>query len=631
MRNFGYFEEGHQGRLADVRLWRRLLARLRGRRLWFALALALSLLVTCATLAQPWLLRIGIDRYLLDAGLSEPARQSGLARYAFFFAAAVVGGFLATFVQVVLLERLGQQVMHEMRQELLAHLLSMELEFFRNRQAGRLVTRLTSDIQNLHEMFASVVVTLLNDALRLGGILGILFLIDTALAAWLSGVMALSLAATYLFSHLARRRFQEVRRQLARLNGLLQECLQAVPAIQLYGVVAPFEARFARENDEYLRRNLSQVRLFGFFMPLTEWLKTMVAAMLLWFGGRLVLQGRLSIGDLVAALAYMRLFFQPLREISQKYSIVQSALASAERLFELLDRPSREYARCGARRLPREWRGRLAMHGVGFGYQTGEPVLRDVSFSVADGETVALVGRTGSGKSTVIALLLGLYRPWEGDVRLAGIPLEELDLRDLRRRIGTLLQDPVILAGTLYENIALDGEASRGEVESACRRAGLDLLLDRMEAGLDTLIGPGGRRLSAGEQQLVAVARLLVRRPGLLVLDEATAAVDSLTERAVQQALDTSFPGAARLVIAHRLATVRRADRILVLHRGEVVEAGRHEELLGRNGWYARLVRAELREEPRSGDRRRDRRGKAARITAGRSGDVPGSRGSGSG
>ena len=594
MRNFGYFEEGSIGRISDTRIWQRLFTYCRAHLTALAGAVLLSMLVTVTTLALPRLMQMAIDNCMTAAGLDTGTRMSGLAELALIYGIAVAVTFAAGFVQVILLEYTGQSIMNRLRNDLYRHLLCMDLTFFHSHPAGRLVTRLTNDIQNMHEMFTSVMVTLFNDALKLIGILVVLYLLNVRLAMVMTVFLPLSLTVTLLFSRLARDRFRAIRSQLAVLNSFLQETVSAVNVLQLFGRQQESFGRFNDLNQEYLQRTLRQIRLFGTFMPLTEFLGSLALATILWYGGGEIIREQLTLGELVAFIAYMRLFFQPMRELSQKYSIVQSAMASAERIFQLLD--TGNSIKPPEHPLPGEMiKGEICFEKVSFRYpDEQQEVLRSISLQIKAGETVALVGSTGAGKSTLISLLVRFYDPTEGKILLDGHELREFAPETLREKIGIVLQDVLIEPDTILANIALGTGHDRHHVQRILEQTGMDSFVRRLPAGLDTRIGEGGLDLSAGEKQLLAFARVLCRNPVVLILDEATASVDTEAENLLEKAISASFSGRTSVVIAHRLSTVRRADRIVVMDRGRIVEQGSHTELMEKHGAYADLITMDL-------------------------------------
>lgn len=602
MFNYGYSEEGAPGSVRDLTLWRRIFTYSTGYRGALALAVLLALAVSVSTLVMPLLLQRGIDHYILATELAREARLQGLGRIVLHYAVLVFLVFACTFAQMVLLEWVGQSVMHRMRQDLFIRLLALDLPFFHRQPTGRLVTRLTNDIQNMHEMFTSVMVVLFNEALKLAGIYVFLFWMNARLALAMFLFAPIALGATLLFSRLARDRFRDIRIQLAKINTFLAETLGGISVIQAFGAQLRSSAFFAELSRAYLQSTFSQIRLFGIFMPCTEMLGTVAIAVIVWYGGGENLRGTLSIGELAAFITYMRLFFQPLRELSQNYSIVQSAMASAERIFETLDtRPELPL------QIRQEWRGPAAeppeasgcgcaitFQDVDFGYSAGELVLHRVNLSIAPGETVALVGATGAGKSSMVSLLVRFYDPVRGAVLVDGQDIRTIPLPALRRRIGLVMQDIFIIPDTVLANIVLDQTHDPDRLAEILAQTGLHRFIDRLPQGLDTVIGEGALSLSLGEKQLLAFVRALYRDPEILMLDEATASIDSESESLLEQAIAAGFANRTSLVIAHRLSTIRRADRIVVMDQGRIVEIGRHDELLARPSRYRELVRLDL-------------------------------------
>lgn len=593
MMDYGYSEEGRQASIGDLQLWHRILQFSAPYKLGLIGAVVISLIITWATLTLPYLVQTAIDQCITATQLSAVERMTGLTRNAFLYGTIIFGVFFATFCQILVLEWVGQWVMHGVRQSLFNHLLHLDLPFFNTRRTGQLVTRLTNDIQNMNEMFTSVIVTLFNDLLRLLGILALLFFMNPRLAALMSIFIPVALVITIFFSKLARQCFQGIRSQLAKLNSFLSETLSGIAILQLFGRQETSRRTFENLSAGYLEQTLSQIRLFGVFMPLTEFLSSVAVALILWYGGGEVLQKRLTLGELVAFISYMRLFFQPLRELAQKYSIVQSAMASAERIFQLLDSKSSILQKSPFASIE-NLKGRLEFRNLCFAYTPNNPVLHNISLTLRPGQTVALVGTTGSGKTTLVNLLLRFYDPQEGQILIDGTDIATLDLKELRLMVGVILQDVFILQDTLLANIVMDTGNSRPEVEEILTRTGMNRFVQKLPQGLDTPIGEGGMELSTGEKQLLSFARVLCRNPAILVLDEATAAIDTESENILEQAIADSFKGRTSLVIAHRLSTIKRADHIIVMAHGRIVEQGSHEELLSYDGHYATLVAMDL-------------------------------------
>lgn len=585
---FGYFEEDQLGQVHDVGLWQRILAYMAPYWRGVAVAVVLSLLITGTSLALPYLVSIGVDRFIVNEGKEISFRLSGLSGLVVPFLCLIVIEFVANFFQVTILEWTGQNMMHRMRQHLFSRLLELELSFFNRHPVGKLVTRLTNDIQNMHEMFTSVIVTLFNDLVRIVAILAVLFWMNWRLALIMSLLLPLMILNTVCFSRLAREAFRQIRTHLARLNSYLQETLSGMVIVQLFQREQDTGRRFRELNQQYYLKTIYQIRIFGLFMPLIEVMSSLAVGLIIWYGGGEIIQGQMTIGVLVAFLSYMRLFFQPLRELSQKYSIVQSAMASAERIFQLLDSRSRLPVPERPQDLP-EPAGGISFQDVSFGYDPARPVLKNFSLEVKAGEILAIVGATGSGKTTVINLLERFYDPDLGRIEIDGVELRHLDPQRLRMMIGLVMQEVYVIPGTVRENILLDREMSDADLGRVIDRAQLAGLVAQLPQGVETMIGEGGMELSAGQRQLLAFARVMAREPLILVLDEATSNVDTETEILVEKVIETVLAKRTSIVVAHRLSTIRRADRILVMDHGRIVEEGSHESLLARQGLYHHL------------------------------------------
>ncbi len=586
--NFGYFEDDRGAGITEARLWRRIMVYVRPQWRSIVIAIILTQVVVAASLTLPWLVREALDRFITATGITTAVRFAGLERLALVFLVLALIAFIANFFQVVILERSGQEIMHRLRHDIFAHLLGLDLAFYDKNPVGRLVTRLSNDIQNMHEMFTSVIVSLFNDILRMTVILVLLFIMNPLLAAIMLALLPVLVVIIALFSRLARRVFRDIRTAIAGLNAFIQESVNGMNVIRIFAAEGRNRKRFSRLNADFCRRNLRQIGIFAFFMPLIELCATVAVALIIWYGGGRVMRGMMTIGTLAAFLHYIRLFFQPVRELSQKYSIVQSAMASAERLFAILDTvPGITPAGSCTITAPA---GAVEFSKVTFAYGDNPPVLQDFSLTIKAGETVAVVGATGSGKTTLINLIERFYQPRTGEIRIDGVNVGDIDPGLLSRYLGLVLQEVILLPATVRENITLGREVDDALLARVVEQAQLLPLLATMPQGLETRVGLGGRVLSVGEEQLLALARALAGDPRIFLLDEATASIDSATEILIERAIANTIADRTAIVVAHRLSTVRHADRILVMDQGKIIESGSHDELMAKGGRYAALI-----------------------------------------
>lgn len=583
---FGYFEDDYVPRERDGKLISKIIAIAAPHWKWVTFGLILSFGVTAASLALPYLLRLGIDQYIVNEELANIERVSGITQLSFLFLIIMLAGFGAQFCQIIVLEWAGQNMMHSLRRKLFIHTLHLPISFFNVTPVGRIVTRVTNDIQNMHEMFTSVVVTGVNDFIRLGGILILLFWMNWRLACVVSLVYPFLVLSTVLFGRLARDVSRQIRTSLAGLNTFIQENVSGVSVLQLFGVQQDSMNKYHILGEDYCQLVLRQIRIFGTFMPLIEFLQSIALSLIIWYGGGEIIREHMTLGDLTAFISYIRLFFQPVRELSQKYSIVQSAMASAERIFHLMDQEKTDSTGI----IPLHIDGKIEFQGVSFSYEKNHPVLRNLTFTVRPGETLAIVGATGAGKSTIINLIERFHAPDEGAILLDGVNLQQLSSEWLRKMIGFVPQDLFIIAGTIRENIVLDLEVSDEDLDGILDLSQMSSVVKNLPDGLQTRIGEGFD-LSRGQQQLMSLARVLARNPKILILDEATANVDSETEMLIDQALENVMSQRTCILIAHRLSTIRRADWILVMERGKIVESGSHDGLMAEKGHYFRLQR----------------------------------------
>jgi ABC-type multidrug transport system fused ATPase/permease subunit len=512
----------------------------------------------------------------------------GVFHIALLVVFVLVINFGLNFFQVYAMELAGQKMMHDLRMKVFSHLQELPVSFFDKNPLGRLVTRLTNDVQNVHEMFTSVLINLLKDILLVIGIVILLLHFNRQLALVSFTVIPLIVITTLFFSHQARDAFREIRLKIAQMNSYFHENFSGIKVIQLFRREKLNSQRFGKINEGYYLANMKQISIYAFFVPLVEILSSGAIGLLIWYGGGKVIQEMITLGVLVAFLSYIRMFFQPIRDLSEKYNILQSAMASLERIFSLLDENQKISKPLPTKK--EEIKGNVEFHHVSFSYNKEDKVLKDVSFSVHEGETVAIVGATGAGKTSLLHLLERFYEVEEGTILIDGIDIRERDITQLRSQIGLVMQDTFLFAGDIEENIRL-GEQKIDDmmVREVAQVVNAEKFIQRLPNGYRTRVGEGGEALSAGERQLLAFARALSINPKILILDEATSHVDPETERLIQEGLAQLLKGRTALVIAHRLSTIQHADRIVVLHKGRVREIGNHNELMAKKGIYFTL------------------------------------------
>ncbi len=515
-------------------------------------------------------------------------QRSGLGRLAAAYVLLLVLNFFLAYGTTYGLNALGEKAVVIMRGRLFSHLHRLPIRYFDENPVGRLVTRLTNDTATLSELFTSVIATAVSDLVLFFGILAVLFALDVRLALVLLCLAPPLVALALWFKASSQKIYRVIRVQLAKINTFLQESVQGITVIKTFTAQRRTSARFGELGREYYNTQMKLIYIFAVFRPLIDAFATAAVALVVWYGGGQAVRGAVSLGTLVAFLIYLKMLFMPLQDLAEKFNIVQSSVVASERLFTMLDTQPEDP---GGGKVPAERCGHILFEGVTFAYEEGQPVLRDVSFEVPCGKTVALVGPTGSGKTTITSLLLRFYplAPGKGRILVDGLPVEDWDVRELRRQFALVQQDLFLFAGTLRHNIALHGEVSEDRMASALEVSRARMVLSRLPDGLDHAVNERGTVLSQGERQLVSFARALAPGPRILVLDEATASVDSATEALIQQALGELLQDRTAVVVAHRLSTVQDAASILVLKKGRIVEHGTHADLLSRNGLYAHL------------------------------------------
>ena len=579
------------GKAYDARLMRRLWRYVRPHRMLGITGLGLLLESSLNDLAGPYFTQQAIDHYI------RPGRLNGYERLAGLWLLVLFVNFLARYGQSYVMNLLGQRVMFDMRNAIFSHLQRMSLRFFDHNPVGVLVTRMTNDVDALNQLLTSGLVAVIGDLFSLVVIAGFMLWVNWQLALVVFAIMPVVMGVTLLMRHQMRDVFRAIRTRIGRINGFLQEQMSGMLTLQLFNRERRALQDFDRLNDDYLRANLRSVALYGVFMPLMSFIGSLTFALILWFGGGRVVQGALTLGTLVLFIQLSDRLYQPIRDLAEKYNILQAAMAASERIFSILDEPASDVDAPGVGRMDAV-NGAISLEKVWFAYQGEDWVLKDVSLQIAPGEKVAIVGATGAGKTSLISLLTRFYELQQGVIRVDSRDITTIDRADLRRHIGVVLQDPFIFTGTVADNIRLGQAMPAAQVEAAARAVNADRFIRRLPRGYEQELHERGSDLSTGQKQLLAFARALAFNPEILmVLDEATANVDTETELIIQASLLKLMEGRTSIIIAHRLSTIRHVDRIIVLHKGRVVETGTHAELLARRGVYFRLYELQYKDQ----------------------------------
>ena len=601
-------EEEVLGKAYDARLMRRLLAYLRPYRRVVFFALIATFFYGLLQAVPPYLLKVEIDRYL------DPSKQHqipqflarflrsdprvGILQIAFaIFLPTVLLTFVLQFAQTFAMQLVGQQVMYDLRKQIFGHLQRLQMSFFDRNPVGRLVTRVTTDVDVLNDLFASGVVAVFGDFFTLLSIMVIMLKLDWRLALLTFAVLPLIVLVTVAFRKAVRESYRRIRLAIARINSYLQEHITGMPVLQLFNREERSYEEFEEINRAHMKAYKDSILAYGLFYPAVEFLGVLAIVVILYKGGGLYWGGTVTIGTLIAFIQYSQRFFRPIQDLSDKYNILQAAMASSERIFKLLDTPVRIADPPEPRRLENP-QGRVEFRKVGFAYRDDQRVLEDVSFSIEPGETVAVVGHTGAGKTTLTNLLLRFYDVQEGAVCFDGIDVRELSLRDLRKNFAIVLQDPYLFSGTIAGNIRLGTPGiSDQQVRDAVRRVKMLDFIESFPRGFDAPVKERGATLSSGQKQLLSFARALAHDPKILILDEATSSVDPETEHLIREGLRQLLEGRTSLVIAHRLSTIQNASKIVVMHKGRVREVGTHQELLNKQGIYFKLYQLQYKDQ----------------------------------
>jgi ATP-binding cassette subfamily B multidrug efflux pump len=608
-------EEEVLGKAYDSRLMRRLLAYMRPYWRLVSVSLVFLLVQSGMQILGPLLTKIAIDKYvspgaapvrtILDPWLPvDPWR--GLSVVGLLYLGVIAGTFVSQFVQMYYMQYTGQLAMFDLRRQLMEHLQRLDLAFYDRNPMGRLVTRVTTDVDVLNDLFSSGLVTILGDVLVLALIVAVMFQMSPLLTGVMLTAMPFVVLVTWIFRRSVTQSYRRIRVAIARINAYLQEHITGIVVLQLFNRERRSNQEFEEINRRHMLAYKDAITAYGWFYPVVEFLSMTALAGILTYGGFRITAGRLTLGVVVAFLQYGQRFFRPIQDLSEKYNILQAAMASAERIFKLLDTPATVLPPVTPQPVPTQIAA-IEFDHVWFAYHGEDWVLRDVSLRIEPGETVAVVGHTGAGKTTLICILLRFYDVQRGAIRFGGIDIRDLDPLALRRQFGVVLQDPFLFTGSLEENIRLGTESiAREQVETAAEQVNLLEFIRGLPEGFDHPIRERGSGLSTGQKQLISFARALAHNPRYLILDEATSSVDTETEFRVREALNRMVEGRTSIIIAHRLSTIQRADRIVVMHKSRLRESGTHQELLAQRGIYWKLYQLQYKDQevrvPQAGD-----------------------------
>lgn len=586
-----YHEEEVLGKAYDSRLARRLFGYLRPYWGIVAFSVFLLLLVSGLQLVGPLLTERAIDYHIRNSDLD------GLNRIALIYLGVLVLQFFLSFAQTYLMNWTGQRIMHDLRIQIFSHIQTLHVGYFDKNPVGRTITRITTDVDVLNELFTAGVVSIFGDIFLLAGIVGVMLWLDWTLALVCFSVIPLLFLATLVFKLKIRGSYRQVRTCIARINAFLQENITGMSVVQLFVQEQRKHDEFEQRNRDHLNANLQSIFYYAVFYPVVSLIGSLAFALILWYGGGQIIQNTLTLGVLVAFIQYSDRFFKPISDLSEKFNILLNAMVSSERIFKLLDTQPEIPQPVNPSSSP-ETRGRIEFRNVSFRYKEDTPVLSNVSLTIEAGEKVAIVGPTGSGKSTLINLLCRFYDVQEGEILIDDVDVRRMDVEELRQITSVVLQDVFLFSGTVEENIRLwQREIGRQQVESAARFVNANRFVERMPEGYDSHVAERGSSLSVGQRQLLAFARAVAHDPRILVLDEATSSVDTDTEMLIQDALHKLLENRTALIIAHRLSTIQDCDRIVVLSKGQIREEGSHDELLKQRGIYHKLYQLQYKEQ----------------------------------
>ena len=584
-------EEEVLGKAYDSKLMKRLLSYIRPYKKYVLFAIFLNIIVSSLGPLRPVLTKIAIDDYIANSDYKGLLYIS-LALFASLLLNAVIQYFLTYYTQY-----LGQKTLYDLRTQIFNHTQKLALKFFDRTPIGRIVTRATNDIEALGELFSSGIVMVFSDIFIIVWIFVFMFTMDFRLSLVTLSVLPVLFYGTFLFRKKVRESYRDVRLHLARLNSYMQEHVTGMSAVHIFHKEEDELKKFSGINNDYRTANIKSIFYYAIFYPGVELLSSIAIGLIIWYGGGEIVQSSLTIGVLFAFIQFTEMFFRPIRDLSEKYNIMQTAMASSERIFKLLD--NKTFIKNPEKPVELEKvRGQIEFKNVWFAYNGDDYVLKDVSFKINPGETIAIVGHTGAGKTSIINILTRFYDINKGEILVDGINIETVDKKELRKHISIVLQDVFLFSGNIDSNINLDdGEISRKRIIEAAKIVGADDFIKYLPNGYDEEVKERGATLSVGQKQLISFARALAFDPQVLILDEATSSVDTETEQLIQKAIEKLLVGRTAIVIAHRLSTIQNADKIIVLHKGEIRETGNHQELLAKRGIYYKLYQLQYKDQ----------------------------------
>ncbi|OGU54870.1 MAG: antibiotic ABC transporter ATP-binding protein [Ignavibacteria bacterium RBG_13_36_8] len=579
------------GKAYDAKLMKRLLGYVKPYKKYVVLAILLNVVVAALGPVRPYLTKIAIDDYIASKNFNGLILISVLL-FGSLFLQSIIQYFLTYYTQLM-----GQKIIFDLRVKIFSHVQKLALKFFDKTPIGRIVTRVTNDVESLNDLFSSGIVMVFSDIFIILWILIFMFFMSWDLSLVTLSVLPVLFYATFLFRRKVRESYRDVRYHLARLNSYMQEHITGINVIQTFTKEEEELKKFSGINNDHKKANINSIFYYAVFYPIVELLSSIAVALIIWYGGGEVIQSTMTIGVLFAFIQYTEMFFRPIRDLSEKYNIMQTAMASSERIFKLLDNDTFVYNPENPVNLEKVT-GSIEFKNVWFAYNSDEYVLKNVSFKVNPGETVAIVGATGAGKTSIINLFTRFYDINEGSVLLDGIDIRRIDKRDLRKYISIVLQDVFLFSGTIKSNINLGcKEVTDDRIVDAAKTVGADKFIKNLPNQYDEEVKEKGATLSVGQKQLISFARALAYNPQILILDEATSSVDTETEKLIQEAIEKLLVGRTSIVIAHRLSTIQNADKIIVMHKGEVRESGKHHELLAKRGIYYRLYQLQYKDQ----------------------------------